>query len=236
LGAKLLEVDLRRHHIKLSTVKTEEMQAVAKAFGMQSYDDLLVSIAYGKVTPHQVANRLLPEKVPDLHPKKSQDLTATLQEEIQKPPRPQKEHKGISIKGIDHILYHTAKCCLPVPGDTLVGFVTRGKGVTIHRRDCPNLERLAIDDARLIDVDWKAGDEMTTTARLLVETVDRPGMLAELSALISSVNVNISHMTATTTQDKKANIILNLDIRDRGQLNGIIQKIAQTEGVIRVKR
>lgn len=236
LGAKLLEVDLRRHHIKLSALKTEEMQAVAKAFGMQSYDDLLVSIAYGKVTPHQVANRLLPERVPELHPKKSQDLTVALQEEIQKAQRPQKEHKGISIKGIDHILYHTAKCCLPVPGDNLVGFVTRGKGVTIHRRDCPNLERLAIDDARLIDVDWKAGDEMTTTARLLVETVDKPGVLAELSALISSVNVNISHMTATTTQDKKANILLNLDIRDRGQLNGIIQKIAQTEGVIRVKR
>jgi GTP pyrophosphokinase len=123
-----------------------------------------------------------------------------------------------------------------VPGDALAGFVTRGRGVTIHRKDCPNLERLAVDDARLVDVDWKSADEATSTARLLVETVDRPGMIADLSALISTVNVNISHMQATTTQDKKAHIILNLEVRDRPQLNSLIQKIAQTEGVFRVKR
>lgn len=222
LGVKLLEAELRKHHLKPAFLKTEDMDSVAQEFSMQSYDDLLVSIGYGKVSPHQVINRFLPEKPPEEAP-----LRET---------RPQREQKGISIKGIDHILYHTAKCCFPIPGDVLVGFVTRGRGVTIHRRDCPNLERLTIDDARLVDVDWKPGNETTSTARLMVETVDRPGVIADLSSLISSVNVNISHFEASTTQDKKAYINFNLEVRDKVQLSGLIQKIAQTEGVLRVKR
>ena len=105
-------------------------------------------------------------------------MTTTLFEEYtHKLVSPHKETKGINIKGIDHILYHTSKCCFPVPGDNLVGFVTRGKGVTIHRRDCQNLEGLAIDNARLVDVEWKPEGETTTTAKILVETVDKPGVL-----------------------------------------------------------
>jgi guanosine-3',5'-bis(diphosphate) 3'-pyrophosphohydrolase len=222
LGTKLLEVELRRHHLKPALLKTEDMHSIAKEFSMQSFDDLLVSVGYGKVSPHQVINRFLPEKpAEDVHAREV---------------KPQREHKGISIKGIDHILYHTAKCCFPIPGDALVGFVTRGRGVTIHRRDCPNLESLAIEDARLVDVDWKPGNETTSTARLMVETVDRPGVIAELSALISSVNVNISHFEAITTQDKKAFINFDLEVRDKMQLSGLVQKIAQTEGVLRVRR
>ena len=222
LGLKLLEVEMKKHHLKLSVLKADEMQAMAKAFSLLSFDDLLVSVGYGKVSAHQVVNRLLPEKEQE--------------EVVQRAARPEKEQKGITIKGIDHVLYHTAKCCFPIPGDALVGFVTRGRGVTIHRRDCPNLESLAIDDGRIVDVDWKPGKETTTLARLLVETVDRAGMIADLSALISSVNVNISHMQATTTQDKKAHIVFNLAVTDKLQLTGLIQKIAQTEGVLRVKR
>jgi len=221
LGTRLLEAEMRRHNIKPS-VRTDEMHAIAKSFSMQSLDDLLISIGYGKVSPHQVVNRLLPERPHEEVP--------------QRTAKPQKEHRGISIKGIDHILYHTARCCFPVPGDVLVGFVTRGKGVTIHRRDCPNLERLAIDDERFIDVDWRPENGTTSTARLTVETVDKPGVLANLSALISSVNVNISHIEANATQDKRAHIVFNLDIRDKVQLTGLMQKIAQTEGVLSVKR
>ena len=222
LGMKLLEVELRKHHLKPALLKTEDMDSIAKEFSMHSFDDLLVSIGYGKISPHQVINRLLPEKAPE-------DM-------LSREARPQREQKGISIKGIDHILYHTAKCCFPIPGDVLVGFVTRGRGVTIHRRDCPNLESLAIDNARLVDVDWKPGNETTSTARVMVETVDRPGVIADLSALISSVNVNISHFEAITTLDKKAFINFNLEVRDKLQLSGLIQKIAQTEGVLRVRR
>lgn len=222
LGTKLLEGELRRHNLGPSILKSEDMQAVIRAFSMQSFEDLLVSVGYGKVSAHQVVNKLMPEK--------------PAEEIVPRIAKPSKEQKGISIKGIDNVLYHTAECCFPIPGDNLVGFVTRGRGVTIHRGDCKNLERLAVDDARLVDVEWKPGGETTFPARLFVETVDKPGILANLSALISSVNVNISHLEASSTQDKKAHIVFVLEVKDRGQLTNLTQKIAQMEGVLRVKR
>lgn len=222
LGTKLLDGEMRKLHLKLSSYKADELQALAKAFSLQSFDDLLVSVGYGKISPHQVLNRLMPERA-------SEEIT-------HKAERPYKEQKGITIKGIDQILYHTAKCCFPVPGDTLVGFVTRGRGVTIHRRDCPNLENVAIDYARFVDVEWKPENETTSIAKLMLETVDRPGVLADLSALISSMNVNISHVEASASLDMKAHITMNIDVKDKLQLTALMQKISQTEGVLRVRR
>jgi GTP pyrophosphokinase len=114
--------------------------------------------------------------------------------------------------------------------------VTKGRGVTIHRKDCPNLDRLAVDDARLVEVDWKIEDNSTTPVKVFVETVDKPGILANLSAVISSVNINISHVEASSTEDKKAHIYFILEVKDRNQLISLTQKIAQLEGVLRVKR
>ncbi len=222
LGEKLLEEDLRRHSLSPSMLKSDKMLEIAGSFGIQSLEDLFVAVGYGKLSPHHVINKLLPEK--------------PAEEIIPKITKPQEEHKGISIKGIDNILYHTAKCCFPIPGDKLVGFVTRGKGVTIHNRKCHNLERLAIDDARFVDVEWKQEGDATYPARLLIETVDKPGILANLSALISSVNVNIRHLEANSTPDKKAHIVFILEVKDKKQLAALIQKIASVDGILRVKR
>ncbi len=223
LGLKLLEGELKRHDLGTSILKSEEMQNALKFFNIQSLEDLYASVGYGKLSAHQVVNKLIPEKP-------AEEVPVT---RITKPP---KELKGITIKGVDNVLYHTAKCCFPIPGDGLVGFVTRGRGVTIHRKDCPNLDRLAVDDARLVDVEWKTEEDATSPARLLIETVDRPGILANLSALISSVNVNIRHVEASSTEDKTAHIIFILQVKDKSQLSGLTQKIAQMEGVLRVSR
>jgi guanosine-3',5'-bis(diphosphate) 3'-pyrophosphohydrolase len=223
LGLELLEGEMKRHDLNASVLKSEEMQEVLKSFSIQSLEDLYAFIGYGKISAHQVVNRLVPEKPAEEVP-------------VTRITKPQKELKGITIKGLDNILYHTAKCCFPIPGDGLVGFITRGKGVTIHRKDCPNLDRIAVDAARLIDVEWKTEDDSISPARLLIETVDRPGILANLSALISSVNVNISHLEASSTEDKKAHITFILDVKDKDQLSGLVQKIAQMEGVLKVSR
>ena len=180
-------------------------------------------IGHGKLSAHQFVNKLLPEKPVEEVP-------------VPKTAKPPKEHKGITIKGVDNVLYHTAKCCFPIPGDPLVGFVTRGRGVTIHRKDCPNLDKTAVDDARIVDVEWKVEGDITTPVKLFLETVDKPGMIASLSALISSVEVNISQLKASTTEDKKAHITFILDVRDKKQLAALTQKIAQLEGVIRIMR
>jgi len=223
LGQKLFEGELRRHDLSQSVVKSEEMEKVLKFFAVQTLEDLYAFIGHGKVSAHQIINKLIPEKPVEEIP-------------VVKAARPQKEHKGITIKGVDNVLYHTAKCCFPIPGDILVGFVTRGRGVTIHRRDCPNLDKTAVDDARMVDVEWKTEDNSTTPVRVFLITVDKPGMIASLSALISSVNVNISNMKASVTEDKKAHITFILDVTDKKQLAMLIQKIAQLEGVIKIMR
>jgi guanosine-3',5'-bis(diphosphate) 3'-pyrophosphohydrolase len=223
LGIKLLESELRKHNMSNALMKSDEILAVAKALGMNSLEDLFVSVGFGKVSPHQVVNRLMPEKEAE-------------EPEAVKVRKPAKEHKGVSIRGIDNVLYHTAKCCYPVPGDNLVGFVTIGKGVTIHRRDCGNLERLVFEDARLVDVEWQPAGDATANARLFVETIDKPGILANLSALISSVNINISHLEASSTQDKKGHITFIIEVRDLSQLRTLIQKISQMDGILRVRR
>lgn len=221
LGLKLLEEELRRRNQSPSMLRSAEMEQVAGTYNLSSLEDLYVSVGYGKISPHQVVNRLYPGQVEAPRPK---------------PAKKAKEQKGISIKGIDDVLYHTAKCCFPVPGDNLVGFITRGKGVAVHRRDCQNLERLAVDEARLIEVEWVPEADSTSYARLMIETVDKPGILATLSAAISAAEVNISHMEATTTPDGTARLTFILEVKDRGQLLDITRNIAQTDGVIRVRR
>jgi guanosine-3',5'-bis(diphosphate) 3'-pyrophosphohydrolase len=223
LGTKLLEGELRRHDLGQAALKSEQMQDVLKFFNIQSIEDLHSFIGHGKLSAHQVVNKLMPEKPVEEAP-------------VAKIVKPPKEQKGITIKGVDNVLYHTAKCCFPIPGDGLIGFVTRGRGVTIHRKDCPNLDRLAVDDGRLVDVEWKTEGDATTPVRLLIETVDKPGVLANLSSLISSVDVNISNLTATSTEDKKAHITFILEVKDKRQLLGLTQKIAQVEGVLKVSR
>jgi GTP pyrophosphokinase len=117
-----------------------------------------------------------------------------------------------------------------------VGFVTIGKGVTIHRRDCPNLERLAVEDARLVDVEWEPSLDITANTKLFVETVDKPGILASLSALISSLNINITHLEAISTQEKRGHITLIIEVKDLSQLKSLMHKISQMEGIIRIRR
>ncbi|MBI5639082.1 MAG: bifunctional (p)ppGpp synthetase/guanosine-3',5'-bis(diphosphate) 3'-pyrophosphohydrolase [Nitrospirae bacterium] len=224
LGIRLLETELRKHNMSNALMKSDEILKAAKSLGLNSLEDLFVSVGFGKVSPHQVVNRLMPDKPVE-------------EAETVKIRKPVQEQKGVSIKGIDDILYHTAKCCYPIPGDSLVGFVTIGKGVTIHRKDCPNLERLVVQDARLVDVEWQSTGDATALARLYVETIDQPGILANLSSLISSININISHLEAnTSTQDRKGHITFIVEVKDISQFRTLIQKISQMEGVIRVKR
>jgi GTP pyrophosphokinase len=196
---------------------------VAKALGVGTLEELFVSVGFGKITPHQVINRLRPEK------EISEEAGVKLKKSA-------KEQKGVSIKGIDNILYHTGKCCFPVPGDKLVGFVTIGKGVTVHRQECPNVERISANDARLVDVDWQASPDVSATTKLHVETVDKPGILANLSALISSFNINISHLEAGSTQDKKGFIVFQIEVKDLVQLRTLMQKIGQMEGILGIRR
>jgi GTP pyrophosphokinase len=223
LGKRLLDDEVRRHGLPLTTLKSRDMEEILKRYKLASLDDIHALIGYGKISPHQVVNRLRPDH--------------EVVESFEEAPRPvAKDQKGVTIKGMDEVLYHTAKCCFPVPGDDLVGFVTRGQGVAVHRRDCLNLERNAVDEDRLIEVSWTAHKDTTALARLAVETADRKGILADLSAIMTTEGVNINSLKATAMQDGSARIIAVLEVRDKPQLNRTLRKIQQTSGVHRAAR
>jgi GTP pyrophosphokinase len=224
LGIKLLEDELRRQGLSPSLLKSSEIEVVVKRYSLVTAEDLFAAVGYGKVSPHQAVNRLKPERDGE-------------EEEPLPLPKPmRKEQKGITIKGIDEVLYHTARCCFPVPGDDLVGFVTRGKGVAVHRRDCHNLDRDAVDEDRLIEVQWKPDKDTTSYARVSMETVDRPGILADLSAIMSAESININHLEASTQPDGSARIVTIIEVKNRTQLMRVIRKVTQMDGVHRMKR
>ncbi|GLI53563.1 MULTISPECIES: RelA/SpoT family protein [Thermodesulfovibrio] len=222
IGKQLLEAELRKQGIQSSILKTEKMEEILQAFSVQSIEDLYLLIGHGKISVHQVVNRLSPE-IP--------------QDEIVVPKKviPRKEHKQfISLKGVDEVLYHIAKCCMPVPGDEIIGFITRGKGISVHRKDCLNIQHLEHD--RLIEVFWTADDNSKVQTKISIECIDAPGILATITGLLSANQVNITAVKANSTSDKRALIDFTIEVKDRTHLSDIINKISQIGEVISVKR
>ncbi|MEF9438468.1 MAG: TGS domain-containing protein [Candidatus Mariimomonas ferrooxydans] len=226
VGEELLGRELRKHGLSPSLIKSREILEAAKSFRIQSHEDLFIAIGYGKLSAYQVVNKLLPEpeKIEQQRAKKTYRKTA--------------EEKGIRIKGVDNIMFHRSSCCYPVPGEQVIGFITRGKGVSIHTANCPNLDTLTIDTDRLIDVEWvvKGDSDFTYSVRISVYTIDKKGILAELSAVISANNINIKHADASVTRDKQARFNFILEVKNKSQLNEILKKLSQVNGVIEIKR
>ena len=226
LGKELLEKDLRKHELSPSKAfKSEELLKIANEMSHNTLDDLLAAIGYGKVSAHMVANKLAPEKqhVEPLPKKPHQKQTKA-------------SSGGMKISGMDNMLIHLSKCCNPVPGDKVIGFITRGRGVSIHTSDCPNVGELTFDKDRLIDVSW---DDLHTTAhavKISVKTQDKPGLLASVSSSISAAEANITHAEALTGEDLQATLNFTIDIKDVEHLNKIIKNIEGIKGVLDVKR
>lgn len=225
LGEELLEKSLRRYNLSPALAKSKEVLDIAKPYRITSYEDLLVAIGYGRLSVHKIIRKLLPE---------SEKLEKD-QVPQKKEARKEQEGKGITIKGVDNIMFHRAKCCYPLPGEKVTGFVTRGRGVSIHKVNCPTLDTYTVDMDRLVDVEW-AGDESTYSVKVQVLTVDKRGLLAELSAVLSTNNININHLEASATHEKQALFDFILEIRDKKQLDQTIKKMALINGVIEVKR
>ncbi len=226
LGTKMLKDELKKHGHRASYLKLPRMKDIARSFKLSSPEDLLSLIGHGNISTQQVINKIVDREYPEeVH------VFSKLVKNIIK-----KTRKGIKIEGIDNILCNTAKCCYPVPSDNLVGFISKGRGISIHRKECTNYQRFDMDESRLINVSWKPDKETTSSARLYVETVDKPGILANISSLISSLKINLSHIDANVSQDKHAHFTFILEVNDSSQITSVIQKMLSSDGVIRVQR
>jgi GTP pyrophosphokinase len=230
LGRELLEKDLRKHDLNPAKVfRSEDMPRLAQELSHNTVDDLLAAIGYGKVSAHMVANKLAPERphvepLPKIKPSKKHPA----------PARP--SGGGMKIGGMEEMLFHLSKCCNPVPGDRVVGFITRGRGISVHTTDCPNVADLTFDKERVVDVSWGEIRPGAHSVKIMVRTQDRPGLLASVSSSISAAEANISHAEVTTDEDKLATLNFTIDIKDVDHLNRIIKSIETLEGVLDVKR
>ncbi|MBI5380008.1 MAG: bifunctional (p)ppGpp synthetase/guanosine-3',5'-bis(diphosphate) 3'-pyrophosphohydrolase [Nitrospirae bacterium] len=226
LGAELLDRELRRADLSLGRFqKSEELHRVAQEMSLSTGEDLLAAIGYGKVSALQVAHRLLPE-----------ESRFRAREEQRPLKRPAQEVKSVRLGSIDQVLLHYAKCCGPLPGDPIVGFVTRGRGLTVHQADCPNLAHPAFDRERMVQVDWDRVERSPRPVRITVRTVDRPGMLAGVSAAITAMEANISQAEVSTTEDRRAQCHFMVEVLDVQHLNRVMRKIQDVDGVLSVRR
>ena len=239
IGRKLIEKEARKYRIALKEIKDEDLQKVASGYGLGKADDLMSGIGYGKYSARQVLARLLPAgATPSIAGDiESEGLTSQPGGIASVVRRVFGDHNAITVKGQGDMLVYRARCCNPIRGEGIVGYITRGKGVAVHSVHCPNVTNLLYEPERRIDVEW-ARDESTPTAypvKLTVFCDDRFGMLKSITGVIGDAKSNIRNIAAHTA-NSQASVEVVLDIADLKHLELIIGGLRKIPGVHEVQR
>ncbi len=235
IGVKYLEREARRLGVALSRVSEAQMMAVASEYGCSKLEDLHAALGYGKYSPRQVLHRLAPDQVPA-------EAVRPPQPEAQ-PPSPSGDPRDqdlvIKVKGIDELLVYRAKCCNPIRGEAIVGYVTRGKGVAVHSSNCTNVQNLMYEVERKIDVEWARTASESFLVTLLIHTQDRPGLLNQLTTVLFGEQSNIRSLEARGDDESGTDgaiIDVTLEVRDKKQLERIISAVRRISGVRDIER
>ena len=232
IGREVAEREFRRFGVTLNKLqKGGELDKAAAHFGYRVGDDLLAGIGYGKVAPADVLRQVLPaEKLaePSAEPAPTSRITELFRKMARRPT------EGVRINGIDDVLVRYGKCCNPVPGDTIVGFITRGRGVTVHTAACDKV--LGNDPDRRVDVAWDVRGDFKRPVSLRVISTDRPGILAKISQTFSEAGLNISQASCRTTPGERAVNEFEVTVGDLKQLTSVIRSIERIDGVQSVER
>ncbi|MDE3019162.1 MAG: bifunctional (p)ppGpp synthetase/guanosine-3',5'-bis(diphosphate) 3'-pyrophosphohydrolase [Nitrospirota bacterium] len=231
IGRRLLEREFRRHAMaSAQMLKSEQLLEAARGLGFDTVDEMSAAVGYGRLSTGQVVSRVAPAV--------SKEDRGAAHEELQ-PTRPQvdrQEEKGVKVKGGRDLLMQLSRCCNPVPGDRIMGYITRGRGLTIHSVGCPNLEALDYDKERLVEVDWDTATSSTHAVMVSVLAVDKTGVLANVSSAISGAEANISRAEITTREDRKAVLDFVVEISNTAHLGRVLKAIEGVEGVITARR
>ena len=243
-GKNLIAAYAKAKGIALNQIlKPEYMESCEQRYGFRDWDSLLAAIGCGSLKEGQVVNRLADEwakkeKVELSEEQLLENVNATgakLSEQSGK-----RGHGGVIVKGMEGLAIHLSRCCAPVPGDRIVGFTTRGRGVTIHRADCVNIQHLPeCDKARLLPAEWdvrQAGEDRMYNAEVRIFARNNPGVLLEVTRILSEGKVNISSITARPGKNEVSTITVAFEIHGTAELNQILNKFRQIESVIDVER
>ena len=228
LGREMCEKAFRKDRLNFNTLlKSEDMGKVVEHFGFKTIDDLIASVGYGKITPLQIIRKITPKPGPD-------EKHESILEKIIGRVRKKKPKAGIVVKGVDDILVKFGKCCQPVPGDPITGYITRGYGVTVHRTRCVNA--LKMSPERQIDVQWNLDLVDTYPVKIRVRSYDRVGMLADIAATISKNGANIVSASTETRESKIVDSFFTIAVEDTDHLKKVVSAIRKVRNIQEVKR
>ncbi len=242
-GKELLQQYCKTKGLQLSELtKPEFVEATLKKYGFRDWDAMLAAIGHGGLKEGQIVNRLMEE----LEKKKKRELTdeqvmAAVQESKEsKPQAPQKAKSGIVVQGVDDVAVHFSKCCSPVPGDEILGFVTRGRGISIHRTDCVNVINASEDERRrFITAEWSEGDGGKSEryfTEINIYSRDRSGMILDISRVMTENNVNMSSINSRSSKNGTATVTIGFEVTGKEMLATLVGKLRQIEGVMDVER
>ena len=238
-GKEMLEREAKRLGYQLSQLTSSEiLEAVCRRYTLSSLEDLYVTVGFGGLSTAQVLNRMI-EEHRRLNKDKAEPQEPALRidrpQEQQKPRAPKATH-GVIVEGDPGMLVRFAKCCNPLPGDEIVGYITRGRGVSVHRADCVNMRGAEAEGARMIQVAWEGDNQAAYDADIQIHAYDRTGLLADISHLFYNLEVPIMAISARTDKNKTVTINLTLSIKNTRQLENIIRQLRKRSDVIEVFR
>ncbi len=228
LGREMCEKAFRKYRLNFhELLKSEDMDRVVEHFGFKTTDDLITSVGYGKITPLQIIRKIVPK------PETEEDHESIFNKIIGRV-RKKKPRAGVIVKGVDDILIRFGKCCRPVPGDAITGYITVGHGVTVHRTNCINA--LKMNPERQIDIEWNKDITETYPVKICVSSSDRVGLLADIAANISKSGANILNATTEIRENKIVDSFFTLAVEDVEHLDRVVSAIKKVKLVHDVKR
>jgi GTP pyrophosphokinase len=229
LGRKLFDKEARRYGLSVKALtEGEQFAALLTEHALQKPDDLFTAIAYGKLAAKAVLGKLVPQE--ELKEQQFSTLSTVVRKVLGT------GEEKIKVRGMDDLMVFRARCCNPIRGETIIGYITRGKGVSVHSATCSNVVNLLYDPERRIDVEWdKGADSLPYSVRLSIRVEDRKGILADVSSRIADINTNIRNVEATTT-DQMGRIDMTVEISDVKHLQKVIKSLRSIEGVVDVER
>ncbi len=240
IGQKYLDKEARRLGVALSKVTKADTEKAVSDYGYAKMEDLYAALGYGKYSARQVLSKLAPGMVKDdptdvRNAAPAADTSAGALPAV--PGRPLDGDAVIKVRGVDDLLVYRAKCCNPIRGEAIVGYVTRGKGVAVHSRMCPNVQSLMYDVERKIEVEWARAAEDSFPVRIVVHTDDRPGMLNSLTSVLSDESANIRSLEAKADTDQAGGVVeMTVEVRDKKQLERLVGAMRRLSGVRDVER
>jgi GTP diphosphokinase / guanosine-3',5'-bis(diphosphate) 3'-diphosphatase len=234
LGREILGRDLARHKLELSKLRKDgSLEKLLAEFALKDEEALLAAVGYGRITPRQVLAKLLPAEALKEQSAEPEGALKKLFRLVSRQQGPS-QRSGVRVSGVEEMLVRFGRCCTPLPGEAIAGFITRGRGVTVHSVGCPRV--MESDPARRVDVMWDGVGTVPRSVKVEVVSVDQPGMLASISRVISSSGINIARAEVRTDGQEQAVSSFQLMVTSAQALNGVMRSIGKLRGVLRVSR